>query len=81
MTFDTGTRLREARRELHYLKLRIEQYRLHLAESGGHPLEAARARAVLQQLLAELDRQREYRDLLEQELGRLLHENDGIRVA
>ena len=61
---DRTTRMLEAERALQSLEIQIEQYRLHLDELGQHPHEAASARAVLGNLIAERARQRKYCDLL-----------------
>jgi hypothetical protein len=73
-------RLREAKRELHHLELQAEQYRLHLDELGAHPQEASRAQNALEQLQANLERQRKYCGLLEKEFARALPKS-GPRVA
>ena len=57
-------RLLEAQNALHSLELQIEQYRIHISELTAQPGEAARARAVLERLLADLKSQHKYCGLL-----------------
>ena len=77
----TEIRLREAQRELHYLVLRVEQYRLHVHELGGHPGQSAQARQVLENMQVELERQRRYCDLLEKAFARTSHKDGSSSIA
>jgi hypothetical protein len=63
---DTKTRLVQARDAIHSLELQIEQYGIHINELGADAGEAARARAVLMKLMADLATQRKYYELLSQ---------------
>jgi hypothetical protein len=54
---DAKTRLLEARRTLRRLELRIEQYRIHIAELVD-PRQAERERAALARMQAALEVQR-----------------------
>ena len=60
----TKTRLVEAERALQSLEIQIEQYRFHLEELVGQPYEAAKARAVLEEMTTDRALQRKYCDLL-----------------
>jgi len=60
---DAKQRLLEAQQALHHLELKIERYRIHIAElADGREVE--RARKVLEKLQADLEAQRKYCDLL-----------------
>jgi hypothetical protein len=60
---DAKQRLLDAQQALHHLELRIEQYRIHIAELADRH-EVERAQKVLDKLQADLETQRKYCDLL-----------------
>ena len=78
---DKTTRLLEAERAVHVLEIQVEQYRVHLKELVQHPSEAAKARAVLANITAELALQRKYYDLLKKAGPREERPLNGSRVA
>ena len=78
---DKKTQLLEAERAVHVLEIQVEQYRVHLKEIVQHPSEAAKARAVLANITAELALQRKYYDLLKKAGPREERPLNGLRVA